>query len=138
MAVRFVGSLYDARFFEIEIMPTGYTAAIAKPLLQKISVIRDEDGYFMHPDLAHFWRVEMNDAECCTPQQWEDLERRAGIKTQTAYLETESMDHPAYVSYFDNGDLNISAWDPSPPSGWWLIEICDAEDGPFAVWATHA
>jgi hypothetical protein len=107
-------------------------------LLKQIPVVRDECGYFMHPDLAHFWTVEMNEAEHCTKEQWAALEARAGIKTDVVYLETEPMDHPAYVSYYDNDDPDISAWDPSPPPGWWLLEICDGEDGPFAVWATHA
>ena len=107
-------------------------------ILQKIPVVRDENGFWSHPDLIHFWHVEMNDAEHCTKEQWADLERRAGITTQTVYLESEAMAHPAYVSYFDNGSPDISAWDPAPPPGWWLIDICDAEDGPFAVWATHA
>jgi len=107
-------------------------------LLKQIPVARDEDGYFMHPDLRHFWDVTMDGAEHCTPQQWEDLETQAGIKTQIVYLETDPLEHPVVVSYFNNGDPDISAWDPSPPPGWWLINICDAEDGPFAVWATHA
>jgi hypothetical protein len=109
-----------------------------KTLLQQIPVTRDENGYFMHPDLAHFWLVEMDEAEHCTNERWADLEKRAGIKTQTVYLETEPIDHPAYVSYYDNENADISEWDPSPPPGWWLLEICDSEDGPFAIWATRA
>jgi hypothetical protein len=109
-----------------------------QPILQQIPIVRDQDGYFIHPDLLHFWTVTMDGAEHCTPQQWEDLEKRAGIKTSIYHLGNESMDHPAYVSYFDNGNLDISAWDPSPEPGWWLIEIGDSEDGPYAVYATHA
>jgi hypothetical protein len=110
----------------------------AVKLLQKIPVTRDENGFWSHPDLIHFWHIEMQDAEHCTKEQWADLERRAGIKTQIVTLESEPLEHPAYVSYFDNGNPDISAWDPSPPPGWWLIDICDNEDGPFSVWATHA
>ncbi|WP_257757848.1 hypothetical protein [Burkholderia glumae] len=107
-------------------------------LLQQIPVVRDENGYFIHPDLLHFWTVTMDGAEHCTPQQWEDLETRAGIKTSIYHLESENIDHPAYVSYFDNGSADISEWDPSPEPGWWLIEIGDSDDGPYAVHATHA
>jgi hypothetical protein len=107
-------------------------------LLQQIPVTRDEDGYFCHPDLIRFWDVEMNGAETCTPEQWKAFEARAGIQTAVFRLEDESMEHPAYVSYFDNGSTDISAWDPSPAPGWWLIEIGDWEDGPYAVAATHA
>lgn len=109
-----------------------------KRILQKIPVERDENGFWSHPDILHFWQVEMKGAEHCNAVEWEELERRASIKTQIAHLESESMEHPAYVSYFDNGNLDISEWDPAPPPGWWLIDIGDGDDGPFAVWATHA
>ncbi|MBU9629374.1 hypothetical protein KTE60_08755 [Burkholderia multivorans] len=109
-----------------------------QPILQQIPVVRDENGYFIHPDLLHFWTVTMDGAERCSSQQWDDLETRAGIKTATYRLESENVDHPAYVSYFDNGDPDISAWDRSPDPGWWLLEIGDSEDGPYAVYATHA
>ncbi|ARL38614.1 hypothetical protein BOC49_10990 [Burkholderia pseudomallei] len=108
------------------------------PILQKIPVVRDQDGYFIHPDLLHFWQVTMGGAEGCTPEQWAALEAQAGIKTSIYHLENESMEHPAYVSYFDNGNLDISAWGPSPEPGWWLLEIGDSEDGPYALYATHA
>ncbi|MCM2546152.1 hypothetical protein ACVCII_04250 [Burkholderia glumae] len=36
-------------------------------LLQQIPVVRDENGYFIHPDLLHFWTVTMDGAEHCTP-----------------------------------------------------------------------
>jgi len=118
--------------------PDMTTDTDAVKLLQKIPVTRDENGYWSHPDLIHFWQVTMDGTEHCTKEQWADLERRAGIQTQIVYLETEPLEHPAYVSYFDNGNGDISEWDQSPPPGWWLIDICDNEDGPFAVWATHA
>ncbi|KVS08141.1 hypothetical protein [Burkholderia multivorans] len=107
-------------------------------MLQKIPVVRDQDGYFIHPDLLHFWTVTMGGAERCTPEQWAALEAQAGIKTSIYHLESENVDHPAYVSYFDNGNLDITEWDPSPEPGWWLIEIGDSEDGPYVVYATHA
>ncbi|AIO68264.1 hypothetical protein [Burkholderia oklahomensis] len=107
-------------------------------MLQKIPVVRDQDGYFIHPDLLHFWMVTMGEAEHCTDEQWAALEAQAGIKTTIYRLENENIDHPAYVSYFDNGNLDITAWDPSPEPGWWLLEISDSEDGPYAVYATHA
>jgi hypothetical protein len=101
-------------------------------------VERDENGYWIHPDLSHFWQVEMNGAESCDSVQWEELCERAGIKTETVRLENQERTHPAYIRYFQEGELDISDWDPSPPPGWWLIDIGDSEDGPFAVWATHA
>ena len=106
-------------------------------LLQKVPVARDEDGYWIHPDLVNFWQVEMEGAETCSPIQWEELCERAGIITQTIRLESQENSHPAYIAYFGNGSTDISSWDPSPPPGWWLIDIGASEDGPYAVWATH-
>lgn len=53
------------------------------------------------------------------------------------YLESEPEDHPAVLAYWERGE-GISLWDPEPEPGWWLIEIGDSEDGPYAVYATHA
>lgn len=104
--------------------------------LKQIPVVRDEDGYFHHPDIRHFWEVTMGGAEHCTKEQWQAFEAEAGVKTQIVYLETEAENHPACVEYFERGG-GVSLWDPAPPPGWWLVEISDTEDGPFAVWATH-
>lgn len=108
-----------------------------RPMLQKIPVARDADGYFIHPDLLHFWTVTMDGAEHCTKEQWAALEAQAGIKTSFYHLENERIDHPAYVAYFDRGE-GASLWNPEPDPGWWLIEIGDNEDSPYAVYATHA
>ena len=32
---------------------------MSKPILQKMPVTRDENGYWTHPDLERFWEVEM-------------------------------------------------------------------------------
>jgi hypothetical protein len=106
--------------------------------LLPVTATRDEDGYFRHPALDHFWNVEMDGAERGSPEQWEAWEERNGVETRFAHLESEDMDHPAYVEYFDNGG-NASLWGPAAPSGegWFLINIGDSEDGPFAVFARH-
>ncbi|RQQ37096.1 hypothetical protein DF118_01545 [Burkholderia stagnalis] len=109
----------------------------ATGMLQKISVVRDPDGYFIHPDLRHFWHVTMDGAEHCTREQWTALEAQAGIKTSIYYLESEPEDHPAVQAYWERGE-GVSAWILEPEPGWWLIEIGDSEDGPYAVYATHA
>jgi hypothetical protein len=106
--------------------------------LRAVEVNRDECGYWCHPDILHFWTVTMDNAEYCTPEQWKALEQEAGIQTTFTRLEYEDMEHPAYVSYFDNDDGNVSGWNPEVPDGWWLLEISDGDDGPYAVFATEA
>ncbi|MCA8213694.1 hypothetical protein LGN20_07230 [Burkholderia cepacia] len=106
------------------------------PILQKIPVVRDQDGYFIHPDLRHFWTVTMDGAEHCSKDRWAALEAQAGIKTSIYYLESEPEDHPAVQAYWERGE-GACQWDPKPEPGWWLIEIGDSEDGPYAAYATH-
>lgn len=106
--------------------------------LRAMEVNRDDDGYWCHPDLVHFWTVTMNEAESCTPEQWQALEQEAGITTTFAMLESEPIDHPAYIAYFDNGDADISAWEPAVPNGYWILSISCTEDGPYAIFATEA
>lgn len=106
-------------------------------VLQPVEVVRNEDGYFLHPAVSHFWNVEMAGYEHCTREQWQAFEKRNGIETAYDQLEHYPLDHPVYVSYFDNEDTDISAWQPTPPpgDGWFLITIGDSEDGPYATFA---
>lgn len=101
-------------------------------LIQPVEVVRDEFGFWTHPDLPsfdegdgekyHAWRIEQ------------------GIRTSLSLLEHEPDDHPAYVSYFEDSCLDISSWNPAPPAGegWFLLAIHDTEDGPVFCWATRA
>lgn len=106
-------------------------------VLQPVEVVRNEDGYFWHPAVHHFWDVEMAGYEACTREQWEAFEKRNGIETYVDLLESYPIDHPAYVAYFDNDDGNVTAWEPTRPpgDGWFLLTIGDSEDGPFATFA---
>jgi len=110
-----------------------------KTVLQPVAVVRNEDGYFCHPAVREFWDVDMAGRETCTREEWEAFEERNGIETHLDRLEFYPIDHPAYVAYFDNEDGNVTAWEPTRPSGdgWFLLDISDSEDGPFAVFARH-
>lgn len=97
--------------------------------INPISVVRDPDGYWSHVGVPNF-------------DEGEDEQYKAWLKSQRLVIAYKMLDgeddtHPAYVSYFDHGDANISAWDPSPPAGngWFTISIHDTEDGPAWVWA---
>ncbi|WP_159085698.1 hypothetical protein [Burkholderia sp. MSMB0856] len=78
-------------------------AMVTLNLLQPIPVTRDENGYFMHPDLRHFCDVTMNGARQCGAFEWKALKARAGIKTSVHLLESEPQDHPAVDAYFVRG-----------------------------------
>ncbi|WP_156441340.1 MULTISPECIES: hypothetical protein [unclassified Burkholderia] len=72
-------------------------------VLQPIPVIRDENGYFMHPDLRRFCNVTMSGAKQCGALEWAALEAQAGVKTSVYLLESEPQDHPAVDAYFVRG-----------------------------------
>ncbi|VWD55921.1 hypothetical protein [Burkholderia contaminans] len=83
------------------------------PMLRKVLVVRDKDGYFIHPDLRHFWQVTMSGAEHCTKEQRAALEAQAGIKTSIYYLESEAEDHPDVQAYWERGE-GVCQWNPEP------------------------
>lgn len=45
-------------------------------------------------------------------------------------------EHPAYVSYFDDGSCDISSWNPTKPEGdgWFIGGIYETEEEPVCVW----
>lgn len=93
-----------------------------------VEVVRDSDGYWIHPDLPDF------DEDAGAYNEWLKVQ---SLETSFVWLESERDDHPAFISYFENADLNISTWEPTPPDGdgWFLICISDTDDGPAACYA---
>ncbi|NHZ94601.1 hypothetical protein F2P46_02425 [Massilia sp. CCM 8734] len=101
-------------------------------LIQPVEVARDEFGFWTHPDLPSFDEGEGEKYNAWLAEQ--------GIRVSMSALEDEPDDHPAYVAYFDNSDVDVSNWNPAPPSGdgWFPLAIHDTEDGPVFCWATRA
>lgn len=101
--------------------------------LNPVAVVLCEDGYLRHPALALFWDVEMDGAERCSPAQWEAWIERHGIETKLVHHDSEDMNHPGYVGYFDNCG-NTTQWKPEAPNGedWFMLRSRDSEDRSFA------
>ncbi|MCG8995582.1 hypothetical protein LH435_13620 [Laribacter hongkongensis] len=58
-----------------------------------------------------------------------------GVEAKLQFMTDElDDDHPAQVNY-ENGNPDISAWEPTIPSGSFLLSIHDTEVGPVAVTA---
>lgn len=95
-------------------------------LIQPVEPVRDECGHWWHPGIPDF------DEDMDAYAAWLNEQQ---LTTSTVWLESEDVDHPAYVSYFDNGDGDISTWQPAAPpgEGWFLLGIFDTEDGPAAT-----
>lgn len=98
-------------------------------LIQSLPIARDSDGFWFHTGVPNFDEGE--------EEQYKAWLASQRLVTALKMLESEDDTHPVYVSYFDNGDPNISAWEPSAPAGddWFTISIHDTEDGPVWVWA---
>ncbi|WP_174874209.1 hypothetical protein [Vogesella oryzae] len=98
----------------------------ATQLIQPVEPVRDECGHWWHPGIPDF--DEDTDAYAAWLKEQQ-------LTTNTAWLESEDVEHPAYVNYFDNEDGDISEWQPKPPAGdgWFLLAIFDTEDGPAAT-----
>lgn len=97
--------------------------------IQPLPVVRDSDGFWFHVGVPNFDEGE--------EEQYKAWLTNQGLVTAVKMLESEDDTYPVYVSYFDEGNANISAWEPSSPAGagWFTISIHDTEDGPVWVWA---
>lgn len=100
-----------------------------KTTIGPLPVTRDESGWWTHPDIPEF-----DEGEEDAYKAWIESQ---GLVTTYSLLEHEDDTHPSYVDYYENSGADVSAWNPSPPSGndWFPLSIHDTEDGPVFVWA---
>lgn len=99
--------------------------------LQPVPVERDSDGWWTHPGVPDFGE-DVNAFMAWLSAQ--------GLVTAYVSLEGEDLDHPTYVSYYDQGSASVAGWNPVPPAGegWFTLSIHDTDDGPHWVWARRA
>lgn len=90
---------------------------------------RDSDGYWVPPGIP---RLESNQEI----EQWCD-------ENNLEYLAVFCRDdidnfHPVWFSYFEEGDTNVSAWEPTKPDGdgWFVVWIAGNEDCPICMWVS--
>lgn len=100
--------------------------------IEPVEVIRDEDGWFTHPQ--YFTEPEWEDPEGMAQEQFNKYISERGIETATTSLECDDAD--ANERYCEDGQVDCSGWEPSKPSGdgWFVLSIHDTEDGPICVW----
>lgn len=102
-------------------------------LIQPAEVKRNEYGHWDHPDLPAF---EGTDEAGPDAPKWKDWLAAQQLEVCRFELEGEDDNHPAYKKYFDGSDPDISEWNPQPEGeGWFLLSICDTDDGPMAWFA---
>lgn len=98
---------------------------LADKLLAPRPIVRDQDGYLVHPDLP---AADEN-------TRYDLLLEAFGLETAFVSMETDCKDEAVLDRYFENGDSDCSDWTPTPPAGggWVLLEIYPTEDGPYAM-----
>lgn len=102
-----------------------------KPI-EAVEVIRDEDGWFSHPQ--YFTEPEWDDVDTFTREEFDKYCTERGL--ETAVTDMESDDFDMHDRYCEEGQVDCSAWEPSRPAGegWFVLSIHDTEDGPVCVW----
>ena len=98
-------------------------------LIEAVPVVRDADGWFWHPDMPDFEEGQEDDVIAWLAAQ--------GLETTYRSLDSEDDSHPAYIAYFEQDGVDVSGWDPAPPSGdgWFTLSIHDSDSGPYWNWA---
>ncbi len=100
-------------------------------MLKDIEVERDNYGEWTHPEFDSFCG-ERELVPLDELRAWED---NHGIETKVSMLEDEREDDPAFISFFESDNPNLSTWNPEPPDiEWRMLSIHDTEDGPVTVW----
>lgn len=100
---------------------------LAAKLLAPRAIVRDEEGYLVHPDLP----------AADEGTRYDLLLEAFGLETAFVSMETDCKDEALLDRYFGDGDSDCSGWTPTPPAGdgWTLLEIYPTEDGPYAMFA---
>ncbi|EOI5723018.1 hypothetical protein ACMUBS_000588 [Cronobacter turicensis] len=102
--------------------------------MKALVVERNEDGHWTHPEYASLF----GDREVISAEEFNSFCKKHGI--ESSLVEMESDNNKTVIdSYFEDGNPNISAWEPSMPDGdgWFVGSIHDTEDGPICVWFRH-
>ena len=93
-------------------------------LIGPVDVVRDEDGYWYHPNIPDF----DEDADA-----WRSWLEAQGLKVTGSQMDSALESHP----YWEDDAAHCLGWEPETPSadGWFLLGIFDTDDGPYVQWA---
>lgn len=99
--------------------------------MEAIEVERNEDGHWTHPDYSALF----GNREIISPDEFKSFCDKHGIESSITEMECDN-NQTVIDSYFEDGNPNISGWEPSQPDGdgWFIGSIHDTEDGPLCVW----
>lgn len=97
-------------------------------LIEAVEVKRDSEGYWFHPDEPDFEEGQHKEYLAWLESQ--------GLEYQIDDLEDYPDTLPAKIRYFEEGDADISDWNPERPAGdgWFILSIHMTEDSAVCVW----
>lgn len=98
--------------------------------MEALVVERSEDGYWTHPEYANLF----GDREVISADEFRSFCKQHGIESSIVEMENDN-NQTVIDAYFEDGNQNISGWEPSMPDGegWFVGSIHDTEDGPICV-----
>lgn len=108
--------------------------------IKPIEVVRDECGFFIHPEYSKLLDELLGDREYPTIEEWESFKNELGIKISNVYLENDASKE-IVDSYFDGNIDSCKDWIPTKPKGdddWNILSIHDTEDGAVCLWFAKA
>jgi hypothetical protein len=126
-------AVLDDAFSGAPVDPTSSRAIVnleglADRLLAPRAIVRDKDGYLIHPEMP-----------ACDENVRTDVFLSAfGLDTGFVGMEGD-CDDEEFMERVHEGESCL-AWSPTPPEGdgWVLLEIYPTEDGPYAMFARVA
>ncbi|MCE2571660.1 hypothetical protein [Motilimonas eburnea] len=97
-------------------------------MIQPVEVVRDENGFFFHPELPNW-------DEGTTPEEFEQWRQANNVSLLTVSMENSYDDD--FVEAWFNGEVNdCTPWQPFVDvANAFILTINDTEDGPCAVFA---
>lgn len=102
--------------------------------LTPIEVVRDDYGQWTHPVYLKYLDEHFGDDEFITKEQWEEMKRYFNIQTITLWL-SSSVSEDDFEEIMEMETADLSKWNPSNPSGFFLIDIGYTEDDAHAFFA---
>lgn len=99
--------------------------------MEALAVERNEGGYWTHPDYLELF----GGREIISKAEFVEFCDKNSIESTIVELECDD-DEEVNKSYFEDGNPDISKWEPSKPDGdgWFIGSIHDTDDGPICVW----
>lgn len=92
-----------------------------------VNVVRNQKGYFRHPDFPVFGEEEYLD--------YRDWVEKHNL--EVAIITIETSGDAVVDRYFENNNGDFSFWEPAPPEtgDWFCLSINDTVNGPVCFWA---